>query len=64
MFYYKNYILACPEIPYCLESQCTSLANNTCVKCDGEVKHNTYWAAYTRNPSNGERCESKRLIGT
>ncbi|XP_078322971.1 uncharacterized protein LOC111122905 [Crassostrea virginica] len=48
---------ACQEIPHCLENQCTRPENNRCVKCDGEVKNETNWAAYTSRPSYGKLCE-------
>ena len=62
MFHQGIYISACPEISHCLETQCTRLEDNKCVKCDGEVKDTPYWAAYTRRPSVNKRCESKELI--
>ncbi|XP_062616047.1 uncharacterized protein LOC134277752 [Saccostrea cucullata] len=47
----------CPAIPHCHESQCTKVADNICVYCDGEVEDREFFRAYTRKPSNGELCE-------
>lgn len=54
----KLFLTACPEISHCLENQCTSLGTNRCVKCDGEVRPDKYWAAYTRKPSASKLCQS------
>ncbi|CAC5386465.1 unnamed protein product [Mytilus coruscus] len=50
------YCRLCGTIDHCNHRRCTTSSNQICEWCDGEIKSNTYWRAYTRHLDN-TKCQ-------
>ncbi|CAC5387116.1 unnamed protein product [Mytilus coruscus] len=56
----------CPKIDHCKHRRCTTVSDNHCEYCDGEIKDKLYWRAYTRHKDSlgNEDLHMKNCIQT
>ncbi|XP_021356985.1 uncharacterized protein LOC110452658 [Mizuhopecten yessoensis] len=47
----------CPKIDRCLHRKCTSPSDNHCAYCDGAIREEQYWRAYTSATDNQKSCK-------
>ncbi|XP_060084880.1 uncharacterized protein LOC132564227 [Ylistrum balloti] len=47
----------CPKIDHCLHRKCTSPWDNICAYCDGEIREEQYWRAYTSATDGKKSCK-------
>ncbi|CAG2190382.1 unnamed protein product [Mytilus edulis] len=45
----RGYCSICPSIKHCNYRSCTSVSDNHCEYCEGEIQDKLYWRAYTRH---------------